>query len=145
MENAKFILYKKVATEEGGEVTWYAKITNDMLTGWTTNKDVATTLTSDADGMIYIAGLDADTYYLEETDAPAGYNKLSDVIEVVIDEDGTVNGNEDTNTIKVLNSSGSILPSTGGIGTTIFYVVGIILMLGAAVLLITKKRMERAE
>lgn len=99
-------------------------------------------------GKVVIKGLDSGTYYLEETKAPVGYNKLAERIEVTIDKanlDATVN--EETNTwtvggVHVINQTGNELPSTGGMGTTIFYVVGSILLIGAAVLLITKKRMS---
>ena len=85
---------------------------------------------------IVVWGVDSDDYYLEETEAPAGYNKLADKQKV------TVNAAADT-VADVLNNSGTELPSTGGIGTTIFYVVGSIMVVAAGVLLITKKRMSR--
>ena len=88
---------------------------------------------------IVIWGLDTDTdYTLVEIDAPDGYNKLEDEVKV------TVNATNDS-LIKVENKSGTELPSTGGIGTTIFYILGAALMLGAAVLLITKRRMNIAD
>ena len=106
-----------------------------------------TEITTDGTGKFTIQGLDADTYYLIETAAPAGYNKLAGPVTIVIGENGVVNGTTEApqgvNEVKVLNQSGTELPSTGGIGTTIFYVVGGVLVVGAAVLLVTKKRMER--
>lgn len=102
-----------------------------------------TEITTDATGKFTIEGLDADTYYLTEKTAPAGYNKLADPITVVIDSDGNTKvNNSEVNEVKVLNQTGSELPTTGGMGTTIFYVVGGILVAGAAVLLIVKKRMS---
>ena len=102
-----------------------------------------TEITTDVTGKFTIEGLDADTYYLTEKTAPAGYNKLADPITVVIDNDGNTKvNNTAVDEVKVLNQSGSELPSTGGIGTTVFYVVGSILLVGAAVLLIVKKRMS---
>ena len=78
---------------------------------------------------------------------PAGYNKLAGPVTIVIGENGVVNGTTEApqgvDEVKVLNQSGAELPSTGGIGTTIFYVLGGVLVVGAAVLLVTKKRMER--
>jgi LPXTG-motif cell wall-anchored protein len=107
-----------------------------------------TEITTDATGKFKIEGLDAGTYYLKETEAPAGYNKLDTVVKVVIDHNGKINATEDqpagATQIEVENKSGSELPETGGMGTTIFYVLGSILVLGAAVLLITKKRMNAA-
>lgn len=105
-----------------------------------------TTVTTDATGRFTIEGLDSDTYYLTETKAPNGYNVLSSAITVVIADDGTVtytyNGTAGTGEVKVLNQSGTELPSTGGMGTTVLYIIGSVLVLAAAVLLITRKRMS---
>lgn len=105
-----------------------------------------TEITTDESGKFVIKGLDSDTYYLNEITAPDGYNVLGEPIKVVIDKDGKVNASEDNATgvdvIKVLNQTGSELPSTGGIGTTIFYIVGAVLVIGAAVVLVSKKRMN---
>lgn len=80
-----------------------------------------------------VYGLDKDsTYYLEETKAPEGYNLLKDEKEVSL---GT------TTSIDVVNQSGTVLPSTGGIGTTLFYVIGAALVLGSGILMVSKKRM----
>lgn len=102
-------------------------------------------------GNVTIKGLDANTtYWLEETKAPAGYNKLSERVEVKIVESNLTATFEEEATdtwkeggVHVINQSGTELPSTGGIGTTIFYCVGATLALGAFVLLVTKKRMGR--
>ena len=105
-----------------------------------------TEITTDSTGKFTIQGLDADTYYLTETAAPAGYNKLAGPVTIVIGENGVVNGTTEApqgvDEVKVLNQSGTELPSTGGMGTTIFYVLGSVLLVGAAILLITKKRMS---
>ena len=108
-------------------------------------------------GNITIKGLDdATEYYLYETKAPAGYNRLTDAVKFKItadyDETGknctsvTTKVNEDAPqaglSITVKNNKGAALPSTGGIGTTLFYVIGGGLMAVAAVLLVTKKRMN---
>lgn len=101
-----------------------------------------------ATGEIKFEGLDSGTYTLEEVEAPKGYNKLDDAIKFTIaDENASVKGQvsygtDSTGTIKVLNNAGTTLPTTGGIGTTIFYLIGGGLMVAAAVLLIAKKRME---
>ena len=149
LAGAEFILYK--GSEENRE---YAQVTNGKLTGWTKTKEEATKLVSGDDGMIAVEGLDADTYYLEETKAPGGYNKLAGPVKVEISHTVSVEGADMTNTLKqdatdvaevgIENKSGTELPSTGGIGTTIFYVLGSILVIGAVVLLITKKRMSAA-
>ena len=106
---------------------------------------VVTAITTDATGKFTIKGLDADIYYLTETAAPAGYNKLADPVNIVIGENGVVNSTTENpqgvDVVKVLNQSGTELPSTGGMGTTVFYVVGGILVVGAVVLLVARKRM----
>jgi len=111
---------------------------------------VTTTITAKLGTTLNVRGLDVGTYYLTELTTAEGYNLLTQDIVVVIDEDGnaTVSGADDlfsaeNNKITVVNNSGTVLPSTGGIGTTIFYVVGSIMVVAAGVLLITKKRMSR--
>ena len=102
-----------------------------------------TEITTDSTGEFKIQGLDADTYYLTETKQPDGYNKLSAPIEIVIKADGTITiGDKTVEKVEVENKSGSILPSTGGMGTTLFYIFGAILVIGSGVVLITKKRMK---
>ena len=104
-----------------------------------------TEITTDSTGEFTIQGLDADTYYLTETKQPDGYNKLSEPVKIVIAENGTITIGESTSTVnqvEVENNTGSILPSTGGMGTTLFYIFGAILVIGSGVVLITKKRMK---
>ena len=166
LEDAEFVLYRK----ESDNSKKYATVdANFKVTGWTGNEEESTKLTSDANGLFRVIGLDDGTYYLKETKAPSGYNLLSSDIEVVITAtttngqnwtDGvassaltnlavTAGGNAgtgDINTgiaaITVANNKGSTLPETGGIGTTIFYIAGGVLVLAAAVLLVTRKRMS---
>ena len=153
MSGAKFVLYRM----DGGAQK-YAKLTNNKIDGWVTDKGNATTLETSGSGDILIEGLNEGTYYLEEIEAPAGYNKLTKPIEVKITATPDATGVSETveyrnqndstytpatNAIgKVLNKAGTQLPSTGGIGTTLFYVIGGVLMAVAAVLLVTKKRMN---
>ena len=118
------------------------------ITGWTTTATGATTFVSPASGNINIDGLAVGDYTLTETAAPEGYNLLDDPITVRIDKDGNVTTSITegiVTVITVVNESGVELPSTGGMGTTIFYVVGGTLVVAAAVLLITKKRMHNVE
>lgn len=112
-----------------------------------------TVVTTDENGAAKFRGLDAGIYYLKEIAAPAGYNLLKVEVEVEItatyNEDGTLKASSAISTNKgqyvqtqsIENKSGAELPSTGGMGTTIFYVLGSILVLAAVVLLVTKKRM----
>ena len=148
LKDAKFVLLNsaktKVATVVNGKITGWVDVPASGEGGsiaWPTN----TVLTTGENGKIEIDGLDADTYYLRETQAPAGYNKLAEDKQVTITGATTVDGKLTYTTVvaKINNQSGTELPSTGGIGTTLFYVVGGVLVVGAAVLLVTKKRMER--
>lgn len=104
-------------------------------------EDSVEDFTTTAAGMIVIYGLDlADEYHLKELEAPNGYNKLDEEVKFVI-----TNNKEEEGKIfhvEVKNNSGTELPSTGGIGTTVFYVVGSVLVCAAVVLLITRKRMS---
>lgn len=102
----------------------------------------ATVITTPSKGEFVIQGLDADTYYLTETEAPKGYNKLAAPITVVIDGEGNVKLNETevVATVKVENKTGTLLPSTGGMGTTIIYMAGAILVIASGIVLISKKR-----
>ncbi|MDY3071674.1 MAG: prealbumin-like fold domain-containing protein, partial [Eubacteriales bacterium] len=142
-----------------GKITGWADVTT--ADGKTTYP-AGSTLTSGADGKFAIAGLDAGSYYLVETKAPAGYNLLKDAIGIEIQAeldkgenspalktlkikigDTTKDGNLDTGAVAtdVKNNQGATLPETGGAGTTAFYIIGGCLVLAAAVLLVTKKRM----
>ena len=93
--------------------------------------------------MIEIEGIKEGTYYLEETAAPKGYNLLKDAKMIVIDKTGKITmGGTEVTQVDVQNNAGTILPSTGGIGTTIFYIAGAFLVLISGVVLIAKKRTD---
>ena len=99
-------------------------------------------------GLIYIKGLDAGAYELEETEHPAGYNLLEGFVTAVIvheDEEGAyhVEVNEaETNRVNIENKEGFSLPGTGGIGTTIFYLTALVLSTGLVALLIVRRRIS---
>ena len=147
LPNAEFTLSKNI---DGTNPIELVDITNGATEGkYRVAKTGDTTITKVitlATGKFTIQGLDADTYYLTETKQPDGYNKLTTPVTIVIKEDGTITvGSEtitSTNPVKVENKTGSLLPSTGGMGTTLFYIFGAILVIGSGVVLITKKRMK---
>ena len=140
LKDAKFRIYD--AQTGGNEVLLKA----DDATTWHVADDDEKTATfkgdeivTPEDGKVTVKGFKGNTtYWIEETDAPDGYNKLTTRQAITFAEADL----KDSNQIEVENKKGAVLPSTGGMGTTLFYTVGGILVAGAAVLLITKKRME---
>ena len=142
LPNAKFVLYKEVTTDAGTSLVYY-KWNTDKKVEWVADKNAATVMTTNAQGEATFGGLADGTYHLVETEAPAGYNPLTAPVEVKVAGSST-----DTTklsvTAEVENKTGTTLPSTGGMGTTVFYVLGTVLVLGAVVLLVTKKRMSDA-
>jgi len=108
----------------------------------------------DENGQLTFTGLGAGEYTLEETKVPDGYNKAANITFkitfdpgtkafTVTDDGGKVNVANNTLSVQVVNEKGIVLPETGGMGTTIFYIIGTILLVGAAVAFITKRRMNR--
>ena len=129
---------------DGSDVTYtYSKTS--------TNATLLSSTTEATRGQFKVNGLAAGTYTLKETQTPADYNTCDDLsVEIkptyTRATDGTVTvdlSNSSNMSQNIINKSGVVLPSTGGMGTTIFYVVGGLLMVGAAVLLVTKKRMQK--
>ena len=101
------------------------------------------TVVTDSNGLIKIRGLDNDkTYTLTETKTNDGYNLLAEPKTLTLVEDKGDAFDTTTSFDKIENNKGAVLPSTGGIGTTIFYVIGAILVIGAGILLVTKRRMS---
>ncbi len=138
LAGAGFVITKT----EGDKTLYYAKDANGV--SWTEDIANATELkTTEASNVITFTGLANGTYTLVEKTVPDGYTKADDSTFTVAENDYTAVNLEQAAT--VVNNAGSLLPSTGGIGTTIFYVVGSVLLLGAAVLLITKRRMSTAK
>ena len=183
LEGAEFVLFN------GGH-TQVAHIENGKLVGWVNLPDGytyenyeeipyevweafnATTnviMTSTAEGVFGVSGLDDGTYYLMEIKAPTGYNLLDHDLEIVIaattengqtwdgvpanaltaltiavDQGNAENGNAQTGAVAltVTNNQGTTLPETGGMGTTLFYVIGGLLVAGAGILLVVRLRMR---
>lgn len=151
---------------------WATVDENLRITGWVDDVAAATEVTTDATGIFKFIGLDDGTYTLRETTTPTGYNTMAD-LNLTIDATTsnvqdwnfgaenaaksalsaiklTMNNKETTGDVtegkvegSIINQKGSSLPSTGGIGTTMFYVGGGVLVAGAGVLLITKKRAKK--
>ena len=146
LEGAGFRLYSDKACHDEDEIK--LKMNDDG----TYSRDFSTEgkgveMLSNKDGQFNVKGLDAGTYYLRETKTPDGYSACPDtkiVISATHDEHNVSLSGESNLNNKIINikAGGITLPSTGGIGTTIFYVVGGGLMVAAIVLLVTKKRME---
>ena len=127
------------------------------------------TVTTPDTGLIIIKGVEGKEYEIIETQAPDGYNKLTKSVKVTaqktdkekttvktyLDADGNISATETKTVVTVendipatvevvVNKTGAELPSTGGMGTTLFYALGGVLVTGAAILLVVKKRMERS-
>ena len=155
--------YYLYGTRDGfDDVQWVAlpNGTSDVTSALANDAGFCTVRTTNAQGVLddNFEGLDAGTYYLEEIKAPAGYNLPADPFTVVITKnvDSTTKAVSFTATVDsasanvtsvntvetvIANQSGTILPSTGGFGTTMLIVIGSILFMATAIVLVTKKRM----
>ena len=151
---ADFTLYKKMKDGSKVEVT--------TLGGLGGKHPIKTS--SATSNQFTFKGLDDGTYVLEETKVPDGYNQMPDleftitaghqieadnpILETLTGTDGAeftfskIDVSHGTLTTSITNKSGAVLPSTGGVGTTMFYIVGAILAVGAGILLVTRRRMD---
>ena len=159
----EFPFYVQSTADANGAYIYAGTTAGDGLTNQITTPD---------SGVIIVKGVKTGSYEIKEVTAPAGYNKLTDPVTVnavktgsttthtivYLDENGDpvdktsqvteVKVDIDTiaaTAVVVVNKAGTELPSTGGMGTTIFYVLGAVLVVGAGVLLVTKKRMSQGE
>jgi len=144
LENATFTLSEN---NNGSDPILFVATGSVYRVATKDDTDTIGTITTNATGNFTIQGLDSGTYYLTETEAPEGYYKLDGPISVTIDDMGavTTNAKFEEETVKIENKPVGPLPSTGGVGTTVFYVLGSVLVVGAVVLFITKKRMSLEE
>ena len=135
LADAQFKLYKDEACKD--EV----KLTKADDHTYRVDPKGNATMVSPIDGKFNVNGLKAGTYYLKEMAAPKGYNKLAKPIKVTIDNDGKITyDNKTTTEVGVENKSGTLLPSTGGMGTTLIYLAGIVLVVLSGYVLISKRR-----
>lgn len=185
LADAQFVLLNGAKSEaamvENGKVTGWVKVATEAAAGdvqmpgtyeeWVERYgDQNVILTSAADGIFKIAGLDDGTYFLREIQAPNGYNLLEGDVQLVItattangqdwnsgiatdalkgltitvDNGAAQNGDLDTGIVNVTveNNRGATLPETGGMGTTLFYIIGGLLVVGAGILLVVRIRMK---
>ena len=120
--------------------TYYIKNGNNVDWGTEANATVLTTAVVEGKAVVEFTGLPDGSYTLIEKVVPEGYNKAAD--ETFTIAKGVYTDANLKQTSTVVNNSGAVLPSTGGIGTTIFYVIGAILVIGAGVVLVTRRRMN---
>lgn len=163
LENAEFI----VGYNNGDNTyTWYVdENKNGVVDGTTSSEENATRFISDENGQLMIKGLKSGTYHIREKAAPAQYNLLTtDIIVIysgslsqdtglidaltITSASGASHYSTDLDSasinLTVTNTKGATLPTTGGIGTTIFYIVGGVLVLGAGAAFVMKRRNEEA-
>lgn len=145
LANAEFAL-----TQDGNKIKFVLESSKDgdyKVYRKATQKEIddnkaTDTLVTDSSGKLNICGI-FGTLKLEETKAPKGYNKLVSPYTIKVSDGGFVTVNDETpshNDVKVKNESGSLLPSTGGAGTTLIYLIGGALVLGSGIVLMNKKR-----
>lgn len=137
LEGAKFVLKKQDSD------TYYQY--NGSTVTWTDNIANATVLTTGKDGIVEFKGLKNGSYELQETEAPAGYNLANEKVSFDINGDNALQSKDETALVynaAVVNNQGIVLPGTGGMGTTIIYILGAILVIGAGVLLINRRRIN---
>lgn len=150
LAGAKFELYKNEADAKAGTNAIKVSGSNGNYVVDSNSKNTVFESIASIDGKDYnlhLNGLAAGDYWLKETEAPAGFNKLTDPVKITItktgDTDWTVKKNdtkEEDKIIDIENSTGSLLPSTGGAGVVVFAGVAILLVFGVAVSFIRDKR-----
>lgn len=143
LDGAQFKLYD--AKTDGNEIAliWVSDGVYRLAKDGETGVEYITTV----NGQLEIKGFDANTnYYLEETKAPDGYNKLAERVEIDVEEANleanVTNDTWQSGGVHIVNNTGSLIPSTGGMGTTVLYMAGGVLVIAAGALLIFRRRMH---
>lgn len=140
-------LYYQALNNDGTIISKLTTTTGIAKVNWVETQEAATLLITDTIGIVTFKGIENGTYYLLEVEAPSGYNKLSEPVTIKVgykDESGTNLGTVAVSHKEIVqNNSGTTLPITGGIGTTIFIIAGSLLTIVSAVLLITNKRITK--
>ena len=143
LDGAQFKLYN---AKTGGDEIALVKV-SDGVYRLAKDDETGVEYITTVDGQLEIKGFDANTnYYLEETKAPDGYNKLAERVEIAV-KDANLEASVSNDTwqsggVHVVNHTGSLLPTTGGMGTTIFYVAGGAIVIAAAATIAYRKRAE---
>lgn len=145
IQNEDGLYYRAIGSD--GEVITNTNLTDDVIDiEWVENIEDASTLVTDETGIVSFNGVENGTYYLVETEAPEGYNKLTGPVTLKVgytDEEGTNLGNIGVSHEEIVeNNSGTVLPSTGGMGTVIFILIGSLLMISSLVIYVSNKKME---
>ena len=143
LDGAQFKLYD---AKTGGNEIALIKV-SDCVYRLAKDGETGVEYITTVNGQLEIKGFDANTnYYLEETKAPDGYNKLAERVEIAVKE-ANLEANVTNDTwhsggVHIVNNTGSLLPGTGGMGTTVLYMAGGVLVIAAGALLIFRRRMH---
>lgn len=143
---AEFKIYKTVKGEENKDVNVYLKQTSKdgkMTIEWVNDIEEATPFITGNDGHVKVTGLDVGTYYFQETKAPDGYTLNETAIPVTVTQSGEATEIVKTTPVTMIDTKLSSLPSTGGIGTTIFTIGGCVIMVTAAGLYFATRKKEQ--
>lgn len=143
LEGAGFVISKTVTNEDKTETTYYAtfdKVNGNKFISWVTDEKQATEVFTDAQGTLTVSGLDEGTYHITEKTAPDGYSVRDGIEDVTLSVTGDTATAELEAEREVLDTKLGALPSTGGIGTTIFTIAGCAIMIIAAALFFASRK-----
>lgn len=143
LDGAQFKLYD---TKTGGNEIALVQV-SDGVYRLAKDDETGVNYITTVNGQLEIKGFDANTnYYLEETKAPDGYNKLAERVEIAVKETNleasVSNGIWTSGGVHIENKTGSLIPSTGGMGTTIFYIIGGVLVAAAGIFFVIRRRVS---